>query len=356
MRLFKQCKKYADYLVVAVQDGNYIKKYAGTHPAVSRKMIDIGLHLEQFRTEHFAEKTMPKAYQKLNTLGVKNTLHALEYPESTVWCNLFAPVEIFQCFGLSALSMECLSSFLSGFTCEDYFIDRAESRGIASTLCSYHKDFIGAVDSGIISPARLGVTTSMICDGNINTFRYVSRHTDLDTYVIDVPDSCSPEAVEYVTMQLKELIQKLEALTGKRLSMDDLSETLARENQSKAYYKEFLKLQAERYYPSTLTLQMYMLFATHLNIGTPETLDLFRSFAEDIKQFVLIHRIFNKQIVAVVHLVPVDILESKEAIVLVHDTPKRLEIITGGRIIFRCFLTTEKKEETEGKEKRFHKS
>ena len=265
--------------------GNYIKKYAGTHPAVSRKMIDIGLHLEQFRTEHFAEKTMPKAYQKLNTLGVKNTLHALEYPESTVWCNLFAPVEIFQCFGLSALSMECLSSFLSGFTCEDYFIDRAESRGIASTLCSYHKDFIGAVDSGIISPARLGVTTSMICDGNINTFRYVSRHTDLDTYVIDVPDSCSPEAVEYVTMQLKELIQKLEAMTGKRLSMDDLSETLARENQSKAYYKEFLKLQAERYYPSTLTLQMYMLFATHLNIGTPETLDLFRSFAEDIKQY-----------------------------------------------------------------------
>ena len=155
--------------------GNYIKKYAGTHPAVSRKMIDIGLHLEQFRTEHFAEKTMPKAYQKLNTLGVKNTLHALEYPESTVWCNLFAPVEIFRCFGLSALSMECLSSFLSGFTCEDYFIDRAESRGIASTLCSYHKDFIGAVDSGFISPARLGVTTSMICDGNINTFRYVSR-------------------------------------------------------------------------------------------------------------------------------------------------------------------------------------
>ena len=28
-----------------------------------------------------------------------------------------------------------------------------------------------------------------------------------------------------------------------------------------------------------------MLFATHLNIGTPETLDLFRSFAKDIKQY-----------------------------------------------------------------------
>ena len=27
LRLFKQCKAYADYLIVAVQDGNYIKKF-----------------------------------------------------------------------------------------------------------------------------------------------------------------------------------------------------------------------------------------------------------------------------------------------------------------------------------------
>lgn len=27
LRLFKQCKKYGDYLIVAVQDGNYIQKY-----------------------------------------------------------------------------------------------------------------------------------------------------------------------------------------------------------------------------------------------------------------------------------------------------------------------------------------
>lgn len=82
--------------------------------------------------------------------------------------------------------------------------------------------------------------------------------------------------------------------------MDDLSEVLSRENESKACYKEFLKLQRDRYYPSTLTLQMYMLFATHLNIGTPETLDLFRSFAEDIKSYPEFH---GKRIVWV-HLLP----------------------------------------------------
>ena len=59
-------------------------------------------------------------------------------------------------------------------------------------------------------------------------------------------------------------------------------------------------MQRDRYYPSTLTLQMYMLFATHLNIGTPETLDLFRSFAEDIKSYPEFH---GKRIVWV-HLLP----------------------------------------------------
>lgn len=280
--------------------GNYIKKYAEPHPEFSRRMIDIGLRLEQFRTEHFAAKEMPEAYQKLNTLAVKNTRFALEHPDQTVWSNLFAPVEIFQCFGLNALSMECLSSFLSGFTCEDYFIDRAEQKGIASTLCSYHKNFIGAVDSGVIPKAAFAVTTSMICDGNINTFRYIEKKHPISTYVIDVPNTYSKDAISYLVSQLKELISTLEGLTGKVFHMDDLSEVLLRENQSKEYYKEFLSLQCDRYYPSTLTLQMYMLFATHLNIGTPETLDLFRSFAKDIKSYPEFHR---KRLVWV-HLLP----------------------------------------------------
>lgn len=280
--------------------GNYIKKYAGTRPDVSRKMIDVGLHLEKFRTEHFAPKEMPNAYRKLNTLGVKNTLFALEHPEQTIWSNLFAPVEIFQCFGLNALSMECLSSFLSGFTCEDYFIDQAEQRGIAPTLCSYHKDFIGAVNSGVIPKAAFAVTTSMICDGNINTFRYIEKNHPIHTYMIDVPNTYSEEAVSYLVTQLKELISTLEELTGKVFHMDELSAVLQRENQSKAYYQEFLELQKTRYYPSTLTLQMYMLFATHLNIGSEETLDLFRSFAEDIKNYPEFH---GKRIVWV-HLLP----------------------------------------------------
>ena len=149
--------------------GNIIKKYAPAHPTAAFRMIKAGLYLERFRTKHLADKKIPGAYRYLNTYAVDYVLQALRDPQSTVWANIFAPVEILQCFDLRCLSVECLSSFLSGFRIEDYFLDFAEEEGIASTLCSYHKTFIGASDSGIVPPAAFSLTTSTICDGNINT-------------------------------------------------------------------------------------------------------------------------------------------------------------------------------------------
>ena len=143
--------------------GNIIKKYAPDHPLAAFRMIKAGLALEQFRSRNLADKKLPGAYQYLNTYAVGEVLEALKHPETSVWANIFAPVELLQCFGLHSLSIECLSSFLSGFTIEDYFLDYAENEGLASTLCSYHKNFIGAIDSGIIPPAAFAVTTSTIC-------------------------------------------------------------------------------------------------------------------------------------------------------------------------------------------------
>ena len=280
--------------------GTIIKKYADTNPKTARKLIQTGFHLELFRTRHLATKGMPAAYQKLNTLAVKSTLFALEHPEQTAWTNIFTPVEILQCFGLNSLSIECLSSFMSGFTCEDYFIDHAEQEGIAPTLCSYHKDFIGAADSGVIPKPVFSTTTSMICDGNINTFRHLEKQHGIDTFYLDVPNEYSKDAVNYVTAQLKEMISTLEHITGKVFDMDELSLVLQRENESKQYYKKFLEEKKKRYYPTTLTLQLYMLFATHLQIGSKETLDFFRSLYEDI----LTYPEFQGKRIVWVHLLP----------------------------------------------------
>ena len=262
--------------------GNIIKKYAPEHPVAAFRMIKAGLTLEQFRTKHLADKRMPGSYQYLNTYAVGEVLNALRHPETSVWANIFAPVELLQCFGLHSLSIESLSSFLSGFTIEDYFMDYAENEGLASTLCSYHKNFIGAMDSGIVPPAAFAVTTSTICDGNINTFRYLAEKHNVPDFLIDVPACDTPDASAYVTMQLKELIAVLEDTFHRKFEQEKLEEVIRRENESKACYERVLKHMRTHHYPSTLTMQMFMLFATHINIGTPEILHFFKQMEAEV--------------------------------------------------------------------------
>ena len=280
--------------------GELIKDKAGVKPERARSMIRLGLRAENARTKLLPNKEMPKAFRMLTHLAMESVMKALDHPEKSCWTNIFAPVEIMQCFGLQCVSMECLSSFMSGFKIEDYLIDYAQNEGIASTLCSYHKNFIGGVDSGVLPKAAMSVTTSMICDGNINTFRHMEQKHQVESYVLDIPNTYSPEAERYVVGQLQELIELLETKTGQKLDMNELKATIQRENESKEYYKAFLKEQKHRYYPNTMTLDLYMLFASHLNIGTQETLDFFKCLAEDVKTYPE----FNGKGILWVHLMP----------------------------------------------------
>ena len=265
--------------------GELIKKTAASHPVVARRLIYAGLLEEQLRMKLRPKKEMPQALRMLNYMSLNKVYKAIRHPENSCWTNIFAPVEIMQCFGLDCVSMECLSSFMSGFMIEDFLIDTAESEGIASTLCSYHKGFIGGADSGIFPPPPLSVTTSMVCDGNINTFRHVQQTKGVPSFVIDVPNENSAYAMEYVTGQLRELISMLEELTGKKMDMGQLSHRIEMENESKQCYLDFLKEEKHRFYPKTLTLEMYLLFATHLDVGSVDSLRFFQLLKEDVKKY-----------------------------------------------------------------------
>jgi benzoyl-CoA reductase/2-hydroxyglutaryl-CoA dehydratase subunit BcrC/BadD/HgdB len=270
---------------VARTYGNVVRRQIADKPKTASAMIRTGLYLESFRCAHFAEKKMPKAYRFLNSKAVGVVADALSHPETYAWTNIFAPTELLQTFGLSCVSVECLASYLSGFWLEDYFIDRAEAVGIASTLCSYHKNFIGAVESGVLPLPRLGVTTSVTCDGNIGTFRYMEQRFGVKNFILDIPQNWSPEAERYVVEQLRSLIQVLENATGKKYSEEALRETIHRENESKAHFSSALKKRISHSYPNTMTLVLFLLLATHLNIGSQWVLDFFRMLDEEIETY-----------------------------------------------------------------------
>ncbi|MCI2049466.1 MAG: 2-hydroxyacyl-CoA dehydratase family protein [Lachnospiraceae bacterium] len=270
---------------IAKTYGSWVKSCMEKDPEKAGSRIRRGLHLESFRVRHFSDKRMPKAYRYLNYMAIRLVADALDKPDTLAYINIFAPVEILECFGLTCVSMEALASYLSGFYMEDVLIDRAEALGIAPTLCTYHKNFIGAMDSGILPKPEIGVTTTMVCDGNVNTFRYLQDRFDVPCCVLDIPHSYSPEAEQYVVRQLRELIAALEKKTGRTLDMEELKERLRRENRSKEYYMDFLRKRAVRSYPNTLTLMLFQLFASHLDIGMDWVEKCFRMMDEEIDTY-----------------------------------------------------------------------
>lgn len=260
------------------------KKEAENNPEKAYKMIKLGLFLEK-QIVKLSSKEVPKAYTKLSLIAINSILRALKEPENSAWINIFTPVEILQCFDINPLLIECMACFMSGFECEDFVNEYAENIGIAETLCSYHKGFIGTVESGILPKPKFAFTTSTCCDGNVNTIRYLAKKHNLDSYILDIPYEYSLEGEKYVVTQLKHMIDMLEEKSGKKFDEDKLKEILKRENESKKFFKEYLKYQRTKYYPSSLTLHMYMLFAAHVGIGTKEIYDFYKLLAEDIKKY-----------------------------------------------------------------------
>ena len=272
---------------IAKTYGDMVRREIWKNSARAGKLIRTGLHLEGFRCRHLADRRLPAAYRFLNEKGITLVADALDHPERLVWTNIFAPVEIMQCFGLTCVSMENLSSYLSGFWLEDTLIDAAEAEGLSSTLCSYHRNFIGALDSGIAPDALLSVTTSMVCDGNINTFRHIERTRGTPCFVLDIPAEYSAEAEGYVVAQLRELIARLEEKPGRKLDPEELRETIRRENRSKEHFLSYQKKRMTHSFPNTLTLIVFQLLATHLNIGTEWVEQYCRMMDEEIDQYPL---------------------------------------------------------------------
>ena len=78
---------------------------------------------------------------------------------------------------------------------------------------------------------------------------------------------------------------RYEELTGKKMDMGQLSHRIDMENESKQCYMDFLKEEKHRFYPKTLTLEMYLLFATHLDVGSVDSLRFFQLLKEDVKKY-----------------------------------------------------------------------
>ncbi|MGL5635230.1 MAG: 2-hydroxyacyl-CoA dehydratase subunit D [Sarcina sp.] len=262
-----------------------LKKNINNKPLKARKMLKLGYNLEYLRLKLLKDKNLPPSLNYLSEVCMKFTLDPIKNPKRTAFVNVFTPTEILHAFGIHPQLIEAFSSYVAGTQFEDSLIDAAESEGIADSLCSYHKTFIGAAITKLVEKPKFSVTTSTACDANVNTFRCVSSIYDIPNFVIDVPYNYTEESVEYVANELRKFVSFVEDILGEKLDEEKLKEIIKRENKSLELYKEYLELLKTKYFPNTLTLEMFKIFITHPAAGSVEALKFYEMLLEDIKAY-----------------------------------------------------------------------
>lgn len=263
---------------------NLIKKNLD-RSEIAKTLIRLGLEVGKLWVDHFGERGIPESLRYLNSICLQFILEPLRDPRNAGFVNLLAPTEILHSMDIYPLFIEAYSSFTSGFYCEDVFIDRAEAKGISGTLCSYHKAFLGALEYSVLPRLRFAVTSSILCDGNSNTFRYISKVYKIPYYIVDIPYDYSKESVGYVVSQLKEMISTIESATNKRFDIDRLRDVIRIENETRRYQRLYLDRVKDHSLPNSISLEMYKLFVTHPYMGRGESLRFFKLLSDDVLRY-----------------------------------------------------------------------
>ncbi|MFA5527131.1 MAG: 2-hydroxyacyl-CoA dehydratase family protein [Peptostreptococcales bacterium] len=261
--------------------GKLVKKRLNK-PQSALSLIQLAASLELMRWSKFPDKTIPPSFRYLYKTMFQYILEPMQNSGKSAFVNLFAPCEILHAFKIYPLFIEAMSNFLAGLYCEDTFIDLAENIGISETLCSYHKTFLGAAEKEILPKLQFSVTTTMICDANINTFKRISEKQNIPCYILDIPYEYNQDTEQYVKEQLIEMTNMIEEITHTKFDLDQLREVLTLENETKKYIKDSLSLLSTRHYPSLITLEMAKLMLTHSGIGRKESLDFFKMYHQEL--------------------------------------------------------------------------
>jgi len=264
--------------------GGMIEKLMADNPTWARKLLITGYRAQRLALTILPNKKLPLSKQYAPRVIMDVILCALAQPESSSMVSIFTPCEPILAAGIKPYSIEALSGYVAGSGCERFFLEQTVGEGVPETMCSFHKLFIGTVDTGLMPKPKFMVYTNLACDANMITFPYLSQKYDIPAYFIDVPYEKSEDAVQNVAVQLRGMTKFVEDVTGKQVSEDALRAVVGRSGRTNENFLNYLNCQKERRLSGDLTSEMYLVFMSHILLGTKEAEKYSEMLLNDIRK------------------------------------------------------------------------
>lgn len=217
-------------------------------------------------------------------VGVKHLYNAFAHPKRTVWTTMFVPSEILFPMGLYPFCLEIGAALFAGLGQSSRGLMEAESYGVPTDICSFHRSAIGHTFRNLFPKNILQVATTTLCDNNTKTMKICESVTGKETIVIDVPYEVDDYSVKYLTKQLEDFTQRLEEATGRRMDQSAFEKAIEYSNQTREKMIEINELRKDPDCPLQGSNALGFMFPGYLLIGSQLSVEFFSSLAAELRE------------------------------------------------------------------------
>jgi len=256
-----------------------------TRPAAARRKIQAGELMNKVMADYFRDVQAAAA----------------DPGRKVAWCTSVGPAELLRAMGFAVHFPENHGALLGATRMATDLIPEANAIGYSPDICSYLTADIGAYLKGVtpLAKAYPGIASvprpdvlvynTNQCRDVQDWFGWYARELGIPSIGIESPRSLNEvgEApVEDVSRQIQALVPTLEAISGTRLDLDRLRETVALSRECTELWREVLA--TARAVPAPLTFfdgTIHMGPAVVLR-GTPQAVDYYQVLLAELQGLV----------------------------------------------------------------------
>ncbi|MGQ9720745.1 MAG: 2-hydroxyacyl-CoA dehydratase subunit D [Candidatus Jordarchaeum sp.] len=224
-------------------------------------------------------KDIAREWIKCNYIYWKDTvLGGLEEGKKVVYFYFTHSPEIYFAMDLIPICAEYQPALASAVWANgaEEGIDRIEAEGLPSHLCSTQKGTMGWLLMNKVPKPDVIVKPVGICDPSNMAYQWMADKTGAEFIPIDTPYSLSAEAFEYYLKEFKNMVAKLEEVTGQKLDPERLREVVECGNKAYEYFLENLELRKAVPCPDPSLSHLLSAGTMLTSVGRPEAIDYFK--------------------------------------------------------------------------------
>jgi benzoyl-CoA reductase/2-hydroxyglutaryl-CoA dehydratase subunit BcrC/BadD/HgdB len=196
---------------------------------------------------------------------------------------VFFPTEILYAMDIVPMHTEMSTWMMALFMAEQAELLAAGAElGLASEICSPHRGLAGAFALGALPRPDVMLWSNLICDNTAKSGELVMELNDCPGFFLDHPFQDSPEEMQYLIGELRDMIHFLEEKSGHKMDWDRLAEIVALMDRHIELFREINELRKAVPTPFHFQGFLELLATDYLFPGQPEAIEYLETLRDEL--------------------------------------------------------------------------